>query len=188
MLHTGAAQVSDFAAQQQATPLKPKNTHRLYRIFRKPKSTVAVRRWRGGKGADGESDSCVGCVSKQAIMRLVGGLTESERQRAEAKLEPFSILHEELAKRAARFGVLVDPGVVDSAVNGPTMIVDEETLRHREMRFKSTEQVEMDLAMQRRQERFGAAPTGNTLGAPIELKLSDKDTKALEARARRFAN
>ncbi|CCW64484.1 unnamed protein product [Phytomonas sp. EM1] len=188
MLPADATEVSNPAVEQQDTPLKPKNTHRLYRIFRKPKSTVTVRQWRNGKSVEGEPDRHGGGVSKQGIMRLVCGLTESERQRAEAKLDPLPVVHEELAKRAARFGVLVDPGVIYTAVSGPAMVVDEETLNRRESRFKSAEQVEMDLAMQRRLARFGAAPTGATSVAPIELKLSAKDSEILEARARRFAN
>ncbi|ORC88934.1 uncharacterized protein TM35_000141450 [Trypanosoma theileri] len=182
-----------------------KNAHRLNRIFRKPKTMVAPREWHEDGEEVGQHDgvllSCLNTMTKE--------LTEDEKKRAVANQDPPSAVEEELAKRAARFGLTVGAAVaaggnntnnnndgLGSLADGEAMgkrmqrfgtvepeplVVDEETLKSREARFKTQEQQEMDEAMQARLARFGGAP------AQVELKLSEADREAMLRRQNRFA-
>lgn len=158
----------EAAAAVTVIALRPKNTHRLQRIFRKPKSTVAPRRWRSEEDA---ATRRIG-ISATAVRSLIETLTDSEKSRAAANLDPLTATQEALALRAARFGVQL------TTAAAPVMVVDEETLKRREARFMSTESVALEAAMAKREARFGPM---------VELKLSEVDRTAMEARARRFA-
>ncbi|KAH9601247.1 hypothetical protein LSM04_001090 [Trypanosoma melophagium] len=180
-----------------------KNAHRLNRIFRKPKTMVAPREWH----EDGEEVVQQDGVLLSWLNAMTGELTEDDKKRAVTNQDPPSAVEEELAKRAARFGLTVSgAGVnnnnnnnndaVGSLADGDAMekrmqrfgtvepeplVVDEDTLKSREARFKTQEKQEMDEAMQARAARFGVAP------AQVELKLSEADREAMLRRQNRFA-
>lgn len=194
------AAVQNTVPPTEAAPapvqLKPKNTNRLNRIFRKPKSSVAPRPWRvvlvdeddeeaagHSFGSKGNSRAFNG-VSLKAVRAMVEALTESEKQRAAAGQDPLSATQEELLRRAERFGVLVAPP--GTAAVG-AVVASPEELRAREARFGPTPAQQMDADMQRRLARFGAAPAASA--APAQpVQLSEEDKAAMEARARRFAS
>ncbi|RNF02018.1 hypothetical protein TraAM80_06633 [Trypanosoma rangeli] len=174
-----------------------KNAHRLNRIFRKPKVMVAPRSWR----EEGDENHLHGGVPLALLNAMVQELTDEDKTLAAAQQDPPSVLQEELAKRAARFGLPVDvpnstaAGAADgnaalqkrmerfgSTKTMPALVVDELTLKAREARFKTQEGSAMDEAMQKRLARFGAAP------APVELKLSEADREAMARRESRFAS
>ncbi|RNF16802.1 uncharacterized protein Tco025E_05032 [Trypanosoma conorhini] len=166
-----------------------KNAHRLNRIFRKPKVMVAPRGWR----EEGDENNLHSGVSLALLNAMVQELTDDDKTRAAARQDPPSLVQEELAKRAARFGLPVgSPGDGDASLQKrmerfgaaqttPALVVDEATLKAREARFKSQEETAMDEAMQKRLARFGAAP------AAVELKLSEADREAMARRESRFA-
>ncbi|AIN98053.1 hypothetical protein LPMP_205620 [Leishmania panamensis] len=120
-----------------ATPavagLKPKNTYRLNRILRKPKASLPPRKWH----PDEEGKPCVVGVPPSVVKKLLASLSEEEKQRAAAGLDPMSATQEALIRRAARFGLNISSSTpVAAALPAPTFMVDEETLRRREERFK----------------------------------------------------
>lgn len=175
-----------------------KNTHRLNRIFRKPKVTLASRKWR----SDEEAAVWQAGVPSERLHSLIGALTQEERTRAAAGMEPLSAIQDTLLKRAARFGLPIEPPANTvpnkqqqqqqqqnssrADIAHTSFTVDEETLRRREARFKTPEQVEREAAMEQRIARFGQtqqspAPTLAT------AKMSEEDRNAMEARERRFA-
>ncbi|ESL07962.1 hypothetical protein TRSC58_04343 [Trypanosoma rangeli SC58] len=176
-----------------------KNAHRLNRIFRKPKVMVAPRSWR----EEGDENHLHSGVSLALLNAMVQELTGEDKALAAAQQDPPSVLQEELAKRAARFGLPVEvsngtgAGAADdgaalrkrmerfgstTTTAMPALVVDEATLKAREARFKTQEGAAMDEAMQKRLARFGAAP------APVELKLSEADCEAMARRESRFAS
>ncbi|EAN82996.1 hypothetical protein C3747_133g51 [Trypanosoma cruzi] len=176
-----------------------KNAHRLSRIFRKPKVMVAPRSWR----EDGGENTLHSGVPLSLLNAMVHELTDDDKTRVAAQQDPPSVLQEELAKRAARFGLAVgghngnggDAAAGDDSMRKrmerfgtteppplPVLVVDEATLKSREARFKSEEAKTMDEAMQKRLARFGAAP------AVVELKLSEADREAMARRESRFAS
>lgn len=120
----------EAAAPAAAPALKPKNTNRLNRILRKPKASLPPRKWY----VEVEGKPRRVGVPASVVQELIGGLTEEERQRAAAGLDPMTPTQEALARRAARFGVAISS--VSHALPAPTFTVDEETLRRREERFK----------------------------------------------------
>ncbi|KPA75220.1 hypothetical protein ABB37_08535 [Leptomonas pyrrhocoris] len=123
----------EAAVASAAVELKPKNTHRLNRILRKPKASLPPRKWHVEE--DGATRT-VG-VPASVVRKLVEGLTEEERQRAAAGLDPLSATQEALVRRAARFGLNINSNVAAApALPAPTFVVDAETLRRREERFK----------------------------------------------------
>ncbi|EAN86785.1 hypothetical protein C3747_64g194 [Trypanosoma cruzi] len=176
-----------------------KNAHRLSRIFRKPKVMVAPRSWR----EEGGENTLHSGVPLSLLNAMVHELTDDDKTRVAAQQDPPSVLQEELAKRAARFGLAVgghngnggDAAAGDDSMRKrmerfgttdppplPVLVVDEATLKSREARFKSEEEKKMDEAMQKRLARFGAAP------AVVELKLSEADREAMARRESRFAS
>lgn len=181
------------AAPTAHVQLKPKNTNRLNRIFRKPKQTIAPRSWRvvpaeegdeegADKGGNSKRRSFNG-VSLRAVRAMVDALSESERQRAAAGQEPLSVTQEALMRRAERFGVMVAPA---GAAAVGAVVASPEELRAREARFGPTPTQQMDADMQRRLARFGAAPAASQ--PAVAVQLSEEDKAAMEARARRFAS
>lgn len=114
--------------------LKPKNTHRLNRILRKPKASLPPRKWHV-KEEDGASRP-VG-VPAGVVRRLIESLSEEDKQRAAAGQDPLTATQEALVRRAARFGLSISSSTATAPVlPAPTFVVDEETLRRREERFK----------------------------------------------------
>lgn len=131
-----APQVAAPAAPAVAAELKPKNTHRLNRILRKPKASLAPRKWHP---APVEGESRTTGVPASVVNRLISGLSDEEKQRAAAGLDPLSATQEALIRRAARFGLNINmsnPSAPAPAIQAPIFAVDEETLRRREERFK----------------------------------------------------
>ncbi|KPI88180.1 hypothetical protein ABL78_2757 [Leptomonas seymouri] len=127
---TSAPGVATTAA---VVALKPKNTHRLNRILRKPKASLPPRKWY----VEEEGVVRTTGIPASVVRKLVEGLTEEEKQRAAAGLDPLTATQEALARRAARFGLNISSNVATAAVlPAPTFVVDEETLRRREARFK----------------------------------------------------
>ncbi|KAG5502709.1 hypothetical protein JIQ42_05778 [Leishmania sp. Namibia] len=128
------------APQETTTPttpkvveLKPKNTHRLNRILRKPKASLPPRKWH----PDEEGESRVIGVPPSVVNKLLASLSEEEKQRASAGLDPLSATQAALIRRAARFGLDIkscSPAL--PATPASTFVVDEETLRRREARFR----------------------------------------------------
>ncbi|GET88205.1 hypothetical protein, conserved [Leishmania tarentolae] len=115
------------------TELKPKNTHRLNRILRKPKASLPPRKWH----PDGEGEPRAVGVPPSVVNTLLASLSEEEKQRAAAGLDPLSATQEALIRRAARFGLNINKSNPAAPVTpAPTFVVDEETLRRREERFK----------------------------------------------------
>lgn len=86
--------------------LLPKNVHRLNRIFRKPKTMVGKRSWHIPPVEGAAPPRRLG-VPYEAVEALVQSLTEEEKVRAKARLDPLSEMQSALEKRAARFGVLL---------------------------------------------------------------------------------
>ncbi|KAG5506508.1 hypothetical protein JKF63_06011 [Porcisia hertigi] len=116
--------------------LKPKNTYRLNRILRKPKASLPPRKWH----RDEEGESRVVGVPPSVVNKLLSGLSAEEKQRAASGLDPLSATQEALIRRAARFGLNISSSSSSSpaapALPAQTFVVDEETLRRREERFK----------------------------------------------------
>ncbi|KEG09620.1 hypothetical protein DQ04_04931010 [Trypanosoma grayi] len=152
-----------------------KNAHRLNRIFRKPRATVAPRSWH----EEGDGAGPYNGVSLSLLNELASELTDVERSRAAAAQDPPPVVQEELAKRAARFGL---PVAADN-VGDAGVVVDDAALQKRMERFGTVEAQPQELneAMQKRMARFGAAP------APTELNLSAADRELMERRQNRFA-
>lgn len=212
--------MSDAVAALDAVPavaaveLRPKNTNRLSRIFRKPKSTVAPRQWRAvvvaaaedaedeeGADAAGSRGSRrgrghVSGVSLRAVRALVAGLDDCERARAASGLDPLSTTEQELARRAERFGILIAP-VGTAAVAAAHVVANPDDLRAREARFGAAT-APIDEETRRRLARFGAAPPqprkqqqqqqAQAPKAPLVIQLSPEDQAAAEARAKRFGS
>lgn len=137
-----SAEAQTTSAPVEAAPavvaLKPKNTHRLNRILRKPKASLPPRAWHVvAEDEEAGATRAVG-VPASVVRKLIDGLTEEEKQRAAAGLDPLSETQEALARRAARFGLNLSSSGAASApvLPAPTFVVDEETLRRREERFK----------------------------------------------------
>lgn len=143
-----------MSAETQMTPapveaaapaaLKPKNTHRLNRILRKPKASLPPRPWHVVASVEATENEEAGAtrpvgVPAAVVRKLIDGLTEEEKQRAAAGLDPLTATQEALARRAARFGLSLSSSSAAAAapvLPAPTFVVDEETLRRREERFK----------------------------------------------------
>ncbi|CAG9573219.1 conserved hypothetical protein [Leishmania major strain Friedlin] len=116
-----------------AVELKPKNTHRLNRILRKPKASLPPRKWH----PDEEGEPRVVGVPPSVVNTLLASLSEEEKKRAATGLDPLSATQEALIRRAARFGLNINSSNPAAPVApAPTFMVDEETLRRREERFK----------------------------------------------------
>lgn len=144
------------AVQENVVERRPKNVHRLNRIFRKPKTTVAKRSWHPA-GAPPRQFG----IPRTVVEQLVQSLSQEEKERAEAGQPPLSTIQLELAKRAARFGVTIQTGPSVTQ----KIVVDEAVLKQRQARFGSVSSApivalseEDKAAMEARMRRFGAAP------------------------------
>lgn len=171
--------------QQQEKQLKPRNVHRLSRIFRKLKagSTLPPRPWHPVKAptitvqADGTTapsqavERRIG-VPMEDIRRLVESLTVEERNRAVAGLDPLTPVQQELARRAARFGVQIQ--ATPSAV---PVVVDPEVLQRRQSRFGPVQPL----------GGSSNSSSGTAIGGTPLVAISPEDRAKMEARAKRFA-
>ncbi|KAG5480067.1 hypothetical protein LSCM1_06492 [Leishmania martiniquensis] len=120
-------------ATPKAVELKPKNTHRLNRILRKPKASLPPRKWH----PDEEGEPRAVGVPPSVVNKLLASLSEEEKQRANAGLDPLSATQAALLRRAARFGLDIKSSTPAAPpIPAATFVVDEETLRRREARFK----------------------------------------------------
>jgi hypothetical protein len=135
---TSAPVEAATTAAPAATELKPKNTHRLNRILRKQKSSLPPRQWHvvvASTEGEGSAPHAVG-VPASVVRRLIDSLSEEDKQRAAAGLEPLTATQEALARRAARFGLNISSNAAAPVLPVPTFVVDAETLRRREERVK----------------------------------------------------
>lgn len=141
------------AVQENVVERRPKNVHRLNRIFRKPKTTVPKRSWHPA-GAPPRKFG----VPRAAVEQLIQSLSQEEKARAEAGQPPLSAIQLELAKRAARFGVTIQTGPSVTQ----KIVVDEAVLQQRQARFGAVSSApivalseEDKAAMEARMRRFG---------------------------------
>lgn len=148
---------STAANTEEATgTLLPKNVRRLNRIFRKPKTMVAPRSWHVPTEEGAPAPRQTG-VPFAVVNELVQSLSEEEKERAKARLDPLSEEELALQKRALRFGVFL-----------PTSPEEVQKQKQREARFGSVSTVapsvapvqlseEDRAAMEARARRFGGA-------------------------------
>lgn len=141
-------------AETEVAPAKllPKNVRRLNRIFRKPKTVVAKRSWHVPPAEGAPAPRRVG-IPYEVVEALVQSLTEEEKQRASARLNPLTEVELALQKRAMRFGVFT-----------PTSTEEVLKQQQRQARFgmvTASPPVQLSeedrAAMEARARRFGSA-------------------------------
>ncbi|SCU71138.1 uncharacterized protein TEOVI_000271800 [Trypanosoma equiperdum] len=162
-----------------------KNAHRLNRIFRKPKTMVAPRAWRPAADGEGERQQPFSGVSLQRINAMISKLSEEERTRALAQQDPPTVVQEELAKRAARFGLTIERADAGNNEKTASSEITPEVQAVFQRRMERFGQSAAEEAMQKRVARFGNAAT-SAEGPGVELKLSEADREAMQRRQSRF--
>nr|CCD15115.1 unnamed protein product [Trypanosoma congolense IL3000] len=131
-----------------------KNAHRLNRIFRKPKTMVKPRSWRPSEESAEERRLFSG-VTLGRINAMIGGLSEDDRTRAAAEQDPPTVVQEELAKRAARFGLPAGVGAANAADPSKSTVVTPEMAAAMQRRMERFGQTNVEEILQKRMERFG---------------------------------